>query len=129
MKQQIKQILLWVVGLGLLIVLIQYPVKQTEPAWTTWSLPLSGKTIVLDPGHGGVDGGAVGSDKTQEKEITLEISKKLQHYLQQSGALVYLTREKDEDLSDRKSTRLNSSHVSISYAVFCLKKKTHNNTS
>src|SRR5699024_12317127 len=27
-------------------------------------------------------------------------------------------------LSDRKSTRLNSSHVSISYAVFCLKKKT-----
>src|SRR5207249_11794212 len=28
--------------------------------------------------------------------------------------------------SDRKSTRLNSSHVSISYAVFCLKKKKHN---
>src|SRR5699024_12394317 len=28
--------------------------------------------------------------------------------------------------SDRKSTRLNSSHVSISYAVFCLKKKTIN---
>src|SRR5207249_10429586 len=28
---------------------------------------------------------------------------------------------------DRKSTRLNSSHVSISYAVFCLKKKTTNN--
>src|SRR5690349_22867556 len=28
---------------------------------------------------------------------------------------------------DRKSTRLNSSHVEISYAVFCLKKKTHNN--
>src|SRR5690554_7601154 len=28
-----------------------------------------------------------------------------------------------EDLTDRKSTRLNSSHVRISYAVFCLKKK------
>src|SRR5690625_6201728 len=28
---------------------------------------------------------------------------------------------------DRKSTRLNSSHVAISYAVFCLKKKTKNN--
>src|SRR5207302_8783738 len=27
--------------------------------------------------------------------------------------------------ADRKSTRLNSSHVKISYAVFCLKKKTH----
>src|SRR5207253_9466372 len=32
----------------------------------------------------------------------------------------------DQDLGDRKSTRLNSSHVAISYAVFCLKKKTLN---
>src|SRR5436309_5130748 len=31
-------------------------------------------------------------------------------------------------LRDRKSTRLNSSHVKISYAVFCLKKKTRNTT-
>src|SRR5690625_5588001 len=30
----------------------------------------------------------------------------------------------DENYGDRKSTRLNSSHVAISYAVFCLKKKT-----
>src|SRR5690606_40613955 len=30
-----------------------------------------------------------------------------------------------KELGDRKSTRLNSSHVKISYAVFCLKKKTH----
>src|SRR3712207_6927582 len=29
------------------------------------------------------------------------------------------------DLEDRKSTRLNSSHANISYAVFCLKKKTN----
>src|SRR5699024_6907759 len=29
----------------------------------------------------------------------------------------------EDDFQDRKSTRLNSSHVSISYAVFCLKKK------
>src|SRR3712207_7381972 len=31
-------------------------------------------------------------------------------------------------LPDRKSTRLNSSHANISYAVFCLKKKKKNNT-
>src|SRR5947209_10362932 len=34
-------------------------------------------------------------------------------------------REKSEDYLDRKSTRLNSSHANISYAVFCLKKKKH----
>src|SRR5688572_32080051 len=34
----------------------------------------------------------------------------------------------DEPTSDRKSTRLNSSHSQISYAVFCLKKKNKSNT-
>src|SRR5256885_2794878 len=34
----------------------------------------------------------------------------------------FLSRGKDVNLSDRKSTRLNSSHLVISYAVFCLKK-------
>src|SRR5438552_10426088 len=38
------------------------------------------------------------------------------------GFLVFLA-------GDRKSTRLNSSHQIISYAVFCLKKKTHNQSS
>src|SRR5438477_6001422 len=33
---------------------------------------------------------------------------------------------KSRQVQDRKSTRLNSSHMSISYAVFCLKKKKHN---
>src|SRR2546430_12703427 len=33
--------------------------------------------------------------------------------------------DKDRDDGDRKSTRLNSSHSQISYAVFCLKKKQH----
>src|SRR5699024_12552994 len=35
----------------------------------------------------------------------------------------FLVYQRVQDLSDRKSTRLNSSHVSISYAVFCLRKK------
>src|SRR5258708_19235682 len=34
----------------------------------------------------------------------------------------------DEPIEDRKSTRLNSSHQIISYAVFCLKKKKHKHT-
>src|SRR5690625_5325713 len=34
----------------------------------------------------------------------------------------------DDEAADRKSTRLNSSHVAISYAVFCLKKKKNNAT-
>src|SRR5690348_18134098 len=46
------------------------------------------------------------------------------HPLQALGALVQRRMKGNEaDLLDRKSTRLNSSHPSISYAVFCLKKK------
>src|SRR5207249_11420225 len=39
--------------------------------------------------------------------------------------LLQTTLDRGEPVGDRKSTRLNSSHVSISYAVFCLKKKKH----
>src|SRR5438034_6233245 len=40
-----------------------------------------------------------------------------------SQLLLQQRRERPEDIVDRKSTRLNSSHTVISYAVFCLKKK------
>src|SRR5690606_39819766 len=40
----------------------------------------------------------------------------------------YFTNESSSRIKDRKSTRLNSSHVKISYAVFCLKKKRRKQT-
>ncbi|MFD1408332.1 N-acetylmuramoyl-L-alanine amidase CwlD [Kroppenstedtia eburnea] len=64
-----------------------------------WSMPLSGKVIVLDPGHGGYDGGAVSRSGLQEKGVTLDISLLLRDYLQESGALVIMTREVDKDLA------------------------------
>ncbi len=90
---------LWILGLLLLILLIQYPIKKGELMWRTVPLPLAGKTIVIDPGHGGFDGGAVGKDKTSESEIALQVSKYTRDYLQQAGAVVYLTREEDIDLA------------------------------
>lgn len=65
-----------------------------------WSTPLSGKVIVLDPGHGGKDGGAVSRDGLVEKEVTLAIALRLRDYLQEAGALVIMTRETDRDLAD-----------------------------
>ncbi|MGP4042174.1 N-acetylmuramoyl-L-alanine amidase CwlD [Gracilibacillus sp. D59] len=96
---KIFKVVLWLVGLFLLIILMQYPMQRSLDSWQTWSLPLAGKTIVLDPGHGGVDGGAEASDDTQEKDIALDVSNMLKDYLQQAGAIVYLTREGDYDLA------------------------------
>lgn len=67
--------------------------------WTYWTMPLSGKVIALDPGHGGPDGGAVGAQGQVEKEINLAISLYLRDYLQQMGAIVVMTRESDRDLA------------------------------
>ncbi|NLA05707.1 MAG: N-acetylmuramoyl-L-alanine amidase [Firmicutes bacterium] len=61
--------------------------------------PLQGMTIALDPGHGGIDSGAHHESLLLEKEIVLEIGLQLRRLLEQGGARVMITREKDEELS------------------------------
>lgn len=61
-------------------------------------MPLLGKFIYLDPGHGGVDVGANYKD-IYEKDINLEISLLLADQLAKKGAIVYLTRTRDYDLA------------------------------
>lgn len=96
---RIGKILLWLIGLAVVLVLFLVPAEQVEKVWRVVPMPLAGKVIVLDPGHGGPDGGAVGRDKTNEKVITLEVAEKVRDYLEQAGAVVYLTREVDTDLA------------------------------
>ena len=57
-----------------------------------------GHTIVIDPGHGGSDTGAVGVDGLREKDITLLVAKRVQELLVASGAHVVMTREDDRDV-------------------------------
>ena len=61
-------------------------------------LELIGKVIYLDPGHGGTDPGAM-YNGIMEKNINLEIALKLEKRLTKLGAIVYLTRYGDYDLS------------------------------
>jgi len=93
------RLLLAACALVLLIAVVMNELKA-DRTWNEWALPLSGKVIVLDPGHGGKDGGAVAKNGLVEKHVTLAISQMLRDYLQQAGAIVYLTREKDQDLAD-----------------------------
>ncbi|RKP51607.1 N-acetylmuramoyl-L-alanine amidase [Cohnella endophytica] len=59
---------------------------------------LQGKTIVIDPGHGGKDVGSIGKDDIYEKDITLPTALKLKQELEKTGATVIMTRETDEKL-------------------------------
>ena len=67
-------------------------------------LPLLGRIIFVDPGHGGRDPGTMYGN-ILEKDIVLEISLKLRDELLKKGAIVYMTREKDIDLSSKWDAR------------------------
>jgi len=63
------------------------------------------KTIVIDPGHGGRDAGAVGHKKYREKVVVLQTSKKLRDILVKRGYTVYMTRNGDNFVKLRKRTK------------------------
>lgn len=65
---------------------------------------LAGKTIVLDPGHGGSDPGAIGLSGNREKDINLKVSKKVMLLLAQSKANVRMTRTTDIDVIGSNAT-------------------------
>ncbi len=60
----------------------------------------SAQTVVIDPGHGGQDGGAVAGDGTEESRINLAISLQLEQLLRFAGVRTELTRREDVMVCD-----------------------------
>ena len=58
-------------------------------------------TIVIDPGHGGEDGGTVGVNGIMEKDINLEISLLLSEVFEDAGYKVVMTRDGDFSIGDQ----------------------------
>jgi N-acetylmuramoyl-L-alanine amidase len=63
-------------------------------------------TVVLDPGHGGDDPGAVGSEGLLEKEITMDVALRIKSLLTPHNIRVVLTRETDTFLPLARRTRI-----------------------
>ena len=78
----------------------------------TVSLPVSGKTIVIDAGHGKPDEGAESSKGTTEAETNLKIALKLQNLLEQSGSSVILTRSDENAIYDIDAKTLRQKKIS-----------------
>lgn len=68
--------------------------KREEPVFK------KGFTVVIDAGHGGMDGGAVGYSGSLEKELNLKVAKRLKKLLEDGGATVKMTRTKDISIHD-----------------------------
>ena len=60
---------------------------------------LSVRSVVLDPGHGGSDPGAVGAGGVREKDVTLDVATRVKALLEQGHLAVSLTRDGDATLS------------------------------
>jgi len=61
-------------------------------------LPLSVKTIVIDPGHGGKQTGAISDSGMSEKEITLDVALRLRRLMEKAPFEVFMTRQTDQTL-------------------------------
>lgn len=77
------------------------------------------RNIVIDPGHGGDDPGTLGRFGTREKDITLDIAKRLQQRLSRyDGYQIALTREVDETLSlEARIDFANSHHADLFVSI------------
>lgn len=85
--------------LGLLLWVVFCMPSYEDVATYVWKAAAK-PVVVLDPGHGGIDGGAESSSGTAEKNINLKIAKSLQERLEAEDIKVILTRDRDEGLYD-----------------------------
>lgn len=69
-------------------------------------------TVIVDAGHGGMDGGATAADGTVEKDINLSIALKLRDMLDTAGYNVIMTRETDDDIADDSAKTVRQQKVS-----------------
>ncbi len=85
--------------------------QNTESAYPA----LSGNTdrvIIIDPGHGGIDGGTQAADGTLEKEINLQIALKAHGYLSAFGYNTVLTRDGDFSIHNPEAKTIRAKKVS-----------------
>lgn len=79
-----------------LVDLIQEKKEQEERQKQKEAIPKGTKIVVIDPGHGGEDPGAIGPKKTMEKDVVLKVGEKILHLLKkEKGIQGFLTRKGD----------------------------------
>lgn len=80
------------------------PKEEKTATKTTIYTNRKDKIIVIDPGHGGKDCGAMGVDRVCEKKVVLSIGKYLRDELKKRGYKTYMTRDRDVFISLRTRT-------------------------
>lgn len=120
------------IGLAAVLFTVALCLAVTAGATSAYSVPKLGKTIVIDAGHGGADGGVSGSvSGVKESDINLSIARSLKHFLKTKGYEVVMTRsttdglygmatknKKQKDMAARKKI-INESKADMVVSVHC----------
>jgi len=99
----IRRIHLLLFALVLVIAFMSYSVFTSSLPTTA---PVATNTIVIDAGHGGMDGGAVGDTGTLEKDINLKVAMFLKDIAESDGKTVIMTRTDDTSLHTTDSNKI-----------------------
>lgn len=73
-------------------------IYASQDAIGTASIPIKNMVVIIDPGHGGRDNGAIGLTGTEEDDINVSIALKLRRLIEQAGGVALTIREDDSGL-------------------------------
>ena len=91
---------IWELGMTVLLLTGVFWLARTGARITGADAGAGNGVVLIDSGHGGSDPGKIGIHQEKEKDINLQIAKRLKKQLEKNGVKVYMTRENDVDLSE-----------------------------
>lgn len=102
-----------VLSIVLSLIIIAVTVSAAEKSVNAGALAAGNDiTVVLDAGHGGIDGGTSAKDGTLEKSVNLDITRCVESYLKCFGISTVLTRNSDESIHDKDAETIRQKKVS-----------------
>lgn len=91
---------------------------QPQPAPETQAHAQPEFLVVIDPGHGGDDSGALLDDKVEEKDVTLSLARRIRADLQERGIVARLLRNEDETIDlEQRAEAANAQRASVYLAI------------
>lgn len=108
-----KYILVYVLLLALFVGGAEFLSERSRPSQDAVRLTENiSRTVVIDPGHGGEDGGAVSPDGTKESVINLQISLRIDDLFHFLGVQTVMTRKEDVSIHDASACTVSEKKVS-----------------
>ena len=101
MKKTLRRKMLVLIAFLLLVCAAAvYAILRLSPRILSASVPAAAPTLVIDAGHGGIDGGAISQDGTRESELNLSIALRLESIVRFCGQKTMMTRWDEGEKTD-----------------------------